>query len=200
MNACCSGCSAGPVFSPSAVSTARARGHLGERQAGEMRLAVDQHGAGAAAALAATEFRRMIADALAQRGEQTVAALDEHRDLAAVVAELQRRLGHRRSAPRPSNRRRRCTPATSRRYQALAIGSVAGRGPFGRGGDSAADSRLVEVSSLPTPVPRPWRGSRSAPSRHRLSARRRRGRRRPEHGPRSRSPRRPSGRTREILR
>ena len=56
-----------------------AAGHgLGQRQAGEMRLAVDQHAAGAAAALAAAEFRRHVADQFAQRDEQVGAAIDEN--------------------------------------------------------------------------------------------------------------------------
>lgn len=67
---------------------------LGERDAGKDRLAVDQDRAGAAAALTAAEFRRLIADLLTQRGKQVGAAVDENRCLAAVVSELQGGLGH----------------------------------------------------------------------------------------------------------
>ncbi len=60
-----------------------------------MGLAVDQYRTGAAAALAAAEFGRHIADLIAQGGEQIGAAIDEDGDVAAVVTKLQRGLGHR---------------------------------------------------------------------------------------------------------
>src|SRR4051794_36259341 len=107
-----------------------------------MGLAVNQDGASAAATLATTKLRRVIADTLAQRCEQAVAPIDEHRDLAAVVAELQWGLRHCQ-APTPSSRRRKCTPATSRRYHALAIGSVAGEVPSA----AAATAAAMPVSS-----------------------------------------------------
>ena len=62
-----------------------------------MEFAVDQHAAGAAAALAAAEFRRHVADQFAQRDQQIGAAVDEDRDVAAVVTKLQGGLGHDRS-------------------------------------------------------------------------------------------------------
>ena len=70
---------------------------LGQRQAGQLRLAVDQHGAHAAGALAATELGRHVADAAAQRVEQVLPAVDEHRLVGTVEAELHRCLGHGRS-------------------------------------------------------------------------------------------------------
>src|SRR5258706_4306183 len=117
-----------------------------------MRLAVDQHGAGAAAALAATEFGRVVADAVAQRREQAGAAFDEDRDLAVVVFELQSSLGHDSYLPQaswPSSKRRRCTPTTSRRYQALAMASVAGEVPSAAAAIAAAipDSSSIRPSS-----------------------------------------------------
>ena len=59
-----------------------------------MQLAVDQHTAGATAALAAAEFRRHIADQFAQSDQQIGAAIDEDRDVAAVMTKLQGGLGH----------------------------------------------------------------------------------------------------------
>ena len=70
---------------------------LRERQAGEVRIAVDQYRAGAASALAAAEFGRQIADEIPQGGQQIAAAIDEDGDVAAVMAELQGGLGHRLS-------------------------------------------------------------------------------------------------------
>src|SRR4051794_28133100 len=96
-----------------------------QRQAGEMRGAVNQHRAGAAAALPAAEFRRVIAELLAQRDEQIGAGVDKQRDVAAVVTKLQRDL-HR---PSPFSNRRNCTGAASRRYQALASASSTGASP-----------------------------------------------------------------------
>src|SRR5262245_63116768 len=69
---------------------------LGQGQATQVRFAVDEHGADAAGALPAAVFRRGVADALAQRSEQIGAAVDEDCDVAAVVAELDRDLGHSR--------------------------------------------------------------------------------------------------------
>src|ERR1700732_4333593 len=104
-----------------------------ERQAGEVRIAVDQHRAGAASALAATEFGGHVADQFAQGDQQIDAAIDEDRDVAAVVTKLQGGLGHRcvlaLSYCWPLSRRRRWTPTTSRRYQALASESSAGEVP-----------------------------------------------------------------------
>jgi hypothetical protein len=45
--------------------------------------------------VAAAEFRREIADLVAQRGKQVGAAIDENRHLAAIMSELQGGLGHR---------------------------------------------------------------------------------------------------------
>jgi hypothetical protein len=59
-----------------------------------MQFAVDQHAAGAAAALAAAEFGRHVTDQLAQRDEEIGAAIDEDRDVAAIVTKLQGGLGH----------------------------------------------------------------------------------------------------------
>src|SRR5258708_9451492 len=64
-----------------------------------MKLAVDQDRAGAAAALAAAELRRHVADRLAQRHEEVDATIHEDRDVAAVVAELQGCLGHGDATP-----------------------------------------------------------------------------------------------------
>src|SRR3984893_18722035 len=105
-----------------------------------MCIAVDQHRAGAASALAATEFGRHVADEITERGQQIAAAIDEDRDMGVVMAELQGSLGHRYSlAPSyscyassyswPVSSRRRWTPTTSRRYQALASESTIGEVP-----------------------------------------------------------------------
>jgi len=67
--------------------------------------------------------------------------------LAVVVFELQSCLGHDSDLPQaswPSNKRRRCTPTTSRRYQALAMASVAGEVPSAAGRDGGGNSGLVE--------------------------------------------------------
>ena len=61
---------------------------LGERYAGQHGLAIDQHRAGAAAALAAAELGRMIPDFVAQSRKEAHASIDEDRDLAAVVSKL----------------------------------------------------------------------------------------------------------------
>jgi len=71
---------------------------LGQRQAREVRIAVDQHCAGAASALAAAEFGGHVADQIAQGGQQIDAAIDEDGDLAAVMTKLQGGLGHGFSA------------------------------------------------------------------------------------------------------
>src|SRR5260221_14458185 len=59
-----------------------------------MRIAVDQHRAGAASALAATEFGSHVAQQLAQDGQQIDAAVDKDGGVASVVTKLQRGLGH----------------------------------------------------------------------------------------------------------
>src|ERR1044072_2482288 len=107
-----------------------------------MHLAVDQHGADAAGALAAAELRRGIADAVAQRGEQARAAVDEHRDGAAVVLGLDRRFHGV-----PLSRRLRCTAICSRRYQALASASVGGLVPSA----AAATAAAMPLSSSTRP-------------------------------------------------
>src|SRR5260370_29719029 len=98
-----------------------------------MRIAVDQHRTGAASALAATELGSHIADELAQGGKQINAAIDEDRSVATIVTKLQGGLGHRFCLALaycwPVSRRRRCTPTTSRRYQALASESSTGEVP-----------------------------------------------------------------------
>src|SRR6266487_1661777 len=106
---------------------------LRQRQACEVRIAVDQHRAGAASALAATELGSHVADGIAQDGQQIGAAIDEHGDIAAIVTKLQGGLGHGLSYTWPEtwpvSRRRRWTPTTSRRYQALASESLTGEVP-----------------------------------------------------------------------
>ncbi|MET4770344.1 hypothetical protein ABIA28_002558 [Bradyrhizobium elkanii] len=67
---------------------------LGERQAGEVQFAVDQHAAGTAAALAAAELGRHVADQLAQRDQKVGAAVNEDRDVTAVMLKLNGSLGH----------------------------------------------------------------------------------------------------------
>ena len=67
---------------------------LGQRQAREMRLAVDRDRARAASSLAAAEFRGHVADEVAQGGKQIDASIDEDGDVAAVMAKLQGGLGH----------------------------------------------------------------------------------------------------------
>ena len=99
------------------------RDSLGEYQAGQTRFAVDQYRAGAAGALAAAEFRREIADAAAEHVEQVLAVGDEHRLFRAVEMKLDR-LARHHALPCIASRRRRCTPATSRRYQPDAMASV----------------------------------------------------------------------------
>src|ERR1700744_6326376 len=103
-----------------------------------MRFAVDQHRAGAASTLPAPELGRHVADQIAQGREQIGAAIDKHRDIAVVVTKLQGGLGHELSLSAflnwpcyswPVSRRRRWTPITSRRYQALAKESLAGDVP-----------------------------------------------------------------------
>src|SRR5216684_4876055 len=98
-----------------------------------MRIAVDQHRAGAASALAATEFGSYVAQQLAQDGQQIDAAVDKNGGVASVVTKLQRGLGHEISLRFPYgwplSRRRRWTPTTSRRYQALASESSLGDVP-----------------------------------------------------------------------
>ena len=94
---------------------------LGQRQAGEMRLAVDQHGADAAGALAAAEFGRM-SPSPRKVVEQIGAAVDEDRAIRAVVTKLDGHLGHRLRFLQdvsPASSRPRCTGNTSRRYHAL---------------------------------------------------------------------------------
>src|SRR5258708_33018568 len=123
-----------------------------------MCIAVDQHRAGAASALAATEFGRHVADEITQRGQQIAAAIDEDRDIAAVMAELQGSLGHRYSfGPSyscyassyswPVSSRRRWTPTTSRRYQALASESSIGEVPS----DAAATAAAMLAASSARP-------------------------------------------------
>src|SRR3984893_16648709 len=60
-----------------------------------MRVAVDQHRAGATSALAATELGSHVADEIAQRRQQIDAAINEDRDIAAVMTKLQGGFGHR---------------------------------------------------------------------------------------------------------
>src|SRR6202043_2392054 len=123
-----------------------------------MCIAVDQHRAAAASALAATEFGRHVADEITQRGQQIAAAIDEDRDIAAVMAELQGSLGHRYSlGPSyscyassycwPVSSRRRWTPTTSRRYQALASESSIGEVPS----DAAATAAAMLAASSARP-------------------------------------------------
>src|SRR6266581_7664220 len=106
---------------------------LCQRQACEVRIAVDQHRAGTASALAATELGSHVADGIAQGGQKIGAAIDEHGDIAAIVTKLQGGLGHGLSYTWPEtwpvSRRRRWTPTTSRRYQALASESLTGEVP-----------------------------------------------------------------------
>jgi hypothetical protein len=60
-----------------------------------MGITIDQHRAGAASSLAATEFRRHIAQQLAQGGQQIDATVDEDGDVASVMTKLQCGLGHK---------------------------------------------------------------------------------------------------------
>src|SRR5690606_21462147 len=99
---------------------------LGEGQARELRLAVDEDRAGAAGALSAAELRGEVPDATAQHVEKVLTLLDEDRLLGAVEAELEGLLRHRHLR---SSRRRRWTPTTSRRYQPEARLSVGGSKP-----------------------------------------------------------------------
>src|ERR1700688_3133154 len=114
-----------------------------------MRVAIDQHRTGAASALAATELGSYIADEFAQGDEQINAAIDEDRGVAAVVTKLQRGLGHgfflAPSYCWPVSRRRRCTPTTSRRYQALASESSTGEVPSVTAATAAA---MLAASSV----------------------------------------------------
>src|ERR1700688_3012376 len=106
---------------------------LGQRQAGKVRIAVDQHRAGATSTLAASGFGGHVADQFSQGGHQIDGAVDEDGDGAAVMTKLQGGLGHRcfLALPYcwPLSRRRRWTPTTSRRYQALASESSVGDVP-----------------------------------------------------------------------
>ena len=137
---------------------------LGERQAGEMKLAVDQHGAGAAAALAAAELRRHVADQLAQRHEQIDAAIDENRDVAAVVAELQGCLGHGDATPgrtaAAADARRRSRGDTRRWRARRSAGDV----PSAAAAAAARDGRGVERTPFKRPFGGLARASASAPS------------------------------------
>src|ERR1700735_4637779 len=83
----------------------------------------------------------MIPDFVAQSRKQAHASVDEDRHLAAVVSKLYRRLCHAYAFLQPScpsSSRRRCTPTTSRRYQALAIASLAGEVPSAAAATAAA--------------------------------------------------------------
>src|SRR5262245_26878927 len=111
-----------------------------------MRLAVDQHGADPAGALPAAEFRRGIADAVAQRGEQVRAAIDEHRNIVTVMLELNG--SFHASHPVPASRRLRCTATISRRYHVLAIASVGGLVPSAATATAAA--MPLSSSALPS--------------------------------------------------
>src|SRR5690606_7130041 len=117
---------------------------LGQRQAGEMRHAVDQHRAGAAGALAAAVFRGEIPYPAAQHVEQVLAVLDEERLVGAVETELERLAGHGHLRS-PVSSRPRCTPTTSRRYQAEASASVGGSMPSQA---TRAASAMVAASKL----------------------------------------------------
>src|SRR6185503_3511223 len=86
-----------------------------------------------AGTLAAAELRRGVADAVAQRDKQARATVDEDRDVAAVMLELDRRFHGV-----PFSRRRRCTATISRRYQALASASVGGLVPSAAAATAAA--------------------------------------------------------------
>ena len=70
MNAFCSGCKRGPSFRLSSVSTERPSTAAASVRQERCDGAVNQHRAGAAAALPAAEFRRRVAELLAQRDEQ----------------------------------------------------------------------------------------------------------------------------------
>src|ERR1044072_8610619 len=107
-----------------------------------MEFAVDQHAAGAAAALAAAEFRRHVADGFTQRDQQIDAAVDEKCDVAAVVTKLEGGLGHD-AYSWPDSRRRRWTPTISRRYQALPSALSAGGTPSA----ATAAAALISASS-----------------------------------------------------
>src|SRR6266481_4802460 len=117
-----------------------------------MRIAVDQHGAGPASALAATEFGSQIAQQLAQDGQQIDAAVDKDGGVASVVTKLQRGLGHEISLRFPygwpESRWRRWTPTTSRRYQALASESSTGEVPSVTAATAAAT--LAASSACPS--------------------------------------------------
>src|SRR5829696_498412 len=117
-----------------------------QRQAGQMQFAVDQHAAGAAAALAAAEFRGHVADQFAERDQEIDAAVDEQRDVAAIVTKLEGGLGHDVYS-RPDSRRRRWTPTISRRYQALPSALSAGDMPS----VAAAAAALIAASSSERP-------------------------------------------------
>src|SRR6202034_3852260 len=126
----------------------------------------------------------MIADLIAQSRKQAHASVDEDRPLAAVVSKLERRLCHAYvflQPSCPSSSRRRCTPTTSRRYQALAIASVAGEVP------SAAAATAAEA-----PAPQPWLEWLSAPSRRKRCAGPKRVRRPPRGTQRSTARKLPS--------
>ena len=77
----------------------------------------------------------------------------------------------------PLSSRRRCTPATSRRYQALASASSTGARPFQRGARGGGDGRRRRAGGLPARARRFWRATASRPSSRTRCARRRRGRR-----------------------
>ena len=184
------GCRLRAGFQPVRGLDRTARDRLGERDAGEMRLAVDQHGADPAGALPAAEFRRGVADAIAQRGEQVRAAIDEHRDVVAVMLELDGRF-HACSA------RSRQQALQMHRHHLAPIpgaGDRVGRrlGALGRNRDRRRDAALVERACLPARARPTSRASASAPSRHRRRARPRCVRRSSAGARRSRAPRCPS--------
>ena len=77
MKACCSGCKRAVGVRPSSVSTACAVDALDRQQAGELRLAVDEHRAGAAGALVAAAPGAGQAELVAQHVEQRRPGRDE---------------------------------------------------------------------------------------------------------------------------
>ena len=112
-----------------------------------MRLAVDEHGADPAGALAAAVFRREVAEPAPQRREQVVGRIHEGGPVGPVEPELDGKLGHRVVSLLASRSRPRCTGSTSRRYHSLAIASVAGRVP------SAATWRAAPIAAASSGLP-----------------------------------------------
>ena len=84
IHACCSGCSLPSLASPSSVVISRLARADSRRDARPHRLAVDDHGAGAALAESAAEPRALQAEIVAQDIEQRRRRLDVHGVRAAV--------------------------------------------------------------------------------------------------------------------